>query len=66
MIARKHGRLLLIKRRSVPTRAARELRLRAMLRLRMFYTADPENLDKALATLAVRQDPDLLLSCIAY
>ena len=66
MIARKHGRLLLIKRRSVPTRAAREPRLRAMLRLRMFYTADPENLDKALATLAVRQDPDLLLSCIAY
>lgn len=57
MSARKHGHLLLVKRSSVSTFAAREPRLRAMLRLRMFYTADPENLDNALATLAALRDP---------
>ena len=59
MSARKHGHLLLVKRSSVSTLAPREPRLRAMLRLRMFHTADPEHLDNALATLAALRDPEV-------
>ncbi|KAL8609287.1 hypothetical protein ACOMHN_044045 [Nucella lapillus] len=60
MMSRVQGRLLLIKRGGHLSRtSAREPRLRAMLTLRMFYTSDPEQLDKALDILNVDQENDL-------
>ncbi|KAL8609288.1 hypothetical protein ACOMHN_044046 [Nucella lapillus] len=60
MMSRVQGRLLIIKRGGHLSRTSvREPRLRAMLTLRMFYTSDPEQLDKALDILNVDQENDL-------
>ncbi|KAK7096702.1 protein toll-like [Littorina saxatilis] len=51
MVANRHGPLLVVQLSPVSRRAAREPRLRAMLTLRLFRSADPQRLHAALTTL---------------